>query len=125
MEVTLQKIERSYIKLSLGLLFGFLLLIFLCWGGWHFFQGWQAQRLTRRAAAYLNIGDFKSAILTGRHAFQLDPEKVAAVRVVAEAAERSEIGRRWIGGAKRLSSIPIPVKTRSRLSGVRCRRATW
>ena len=89
MEVTLQKIERSYIKLSLGLLFGFLLLIFLCWGGWHFFQGWQAQRLTRRAAAYLNIGDFKSAILTGRHAFQLNPQKAAAARVVAEAAERS------------------------------------
>ncbi len=89
MEVTLQKIERSYIKLSLGLLFGFLLLIFLCWGGWRFFQGWQAQRLTRRAAAYLNIGDFKSAILTGRHAFQLDPAKAAAARVVAEAAERS------------------------------------
>ena len=88
-EITLQKIERSYIKLSLGLLFGFLLLIFLCWGGWHFFQAWQAQRLTRRAAAYLNIGDFKSAILTGRHAFQLNPEKAAAVRVVAEAAERS------------------------------------
>ncbi len=88
-EITLQKIERSYIKLSLGLLFGFLLLIFLCWGGWHFFQGWQAQRLTRRAAAYLNIGDFKSAILTGRHAFQLNPERAAAARVIAEAAERS------------------------------------
>jgi thioredoxin-like negative regulator of GroEL len=88
-EITLQRIERSYIKLSLGILFGFLLLIFLCWGGWHFFQGWQAQRLTRRAAAYLNIGDFKSAILTGRHAFQLNPERAAAARVVAEAAERS------------------------------------
>ncbi len=89
MEVTLQKIERSYIKLSLGILLGFLLLIFLCWGGWHFFQGWQAQRLTHRAAAYLNAGDFKSAILTARHAFQLDPQKTAAARIVAEAAERS------------------------------------
>ena len=88
-EVTLQKIERSYIRLSLGILFGFLLLIFLCWGSWHFFHGWQAQRLTNRAAAYLSSGDFKSAILTARHAFQLDPEKAASARVVAEAAERS------------------------------------
>jgi Tfp pilus assembly protein PilF len=88
-EITLQKIERSYIKLSLGILFGFLLFIFLCWGGWRFFQAWQAERLTNRAAAYLSAGDFKSAILTGRHAFQLAPEKAAAARVVAEAAERS------------------------------------
>ena len=88
-EVTLQKIERSYIKLSLGILFGFLLLIFLCWGGWHFFQGWQAHRLTNRAAAYLSAGDFKSAILTARHAFQLGPENAAPARIVAEAAERS------------------------------------
>jgi Tfp pilus assembly protein PilF len=88
-EVTLQRIERSYIKLSLGILFGFLLLIFLLWGGWHFFQGWQAQRLTNRASVYLSKGDFKSAILTARHAFQLDPGKAAAARVVAEAAERS------------------------------------
>jgi tetratricopeptide (TPR) repeat protein len=88
-EITLQKIERSYIKLSLGILFGFVLLILLSWEGWHFFQAWQAHRLTNRAAAYLKAGDFKSAILAARHAFQLVPEKAAAARVVAEATERS------------------------------------
>jgi Flp pilus assembly protein TadD len=89
LENTLEKIERSYIKLSLGLLCGLFLLIFLSWGGWHFYQGWQAQRSTRRAAMYLSVGDFKAAILSARHAFQLNPEKAAAVRIVAEATERS------------------------------------
>lgn len=89
METTLEKIERSYIKLSLGLLGGFLLLIFLGWGGWHFYEKWQAQHLTRRAAAYLGAGDFKSATLSARRAFQLDPQKPAAARIIAEASERS------------------------------------
>ncbi len=89
METTLEKIERSYIKLSLGLLGGFLLLIVICWSGWHFYEKWQAQHLTRRAAAYLSANDFKSAALTARRAFQLDPEKPAAARIVAEASERA------------------------------------
>jgi Flp pilus assembly protein TadD len=89
LEITLQKIERSYIKLSLGFLCGCVLLVFSIWGGWHFYQNWQAERLTRRAASYLSGGDFKAAILSARRAVQLHPEKAAAARIVAEATERS------------------------------------
>ncbi len=118
MENTLEKIERSYIKLSLGLLAGLMLFGFGGWGGWHLYQGWEARHLTRRAAAYLSGGDLKAATLSARHAFQLDSENAAAARVVAEAAERS--GDRTALDWRRKATELEPNSIEDGLALVRC-----
>lgn len=89
MENTLEKIERSYIKMTLGLLGSAVVLIFLGWGGCHFYQGWESRHLVRRASALLSGGDVKAATLSARRALQLNAENPEAARVLADAAERT------------------------------------
>ena len=79
--------ERVFIKLLLGGLIGFILLIVLAIGGYRFYQKWQADRLTKRAETYLSWGDSRSAALAGRRAFQLDASNADACRVLARTAE--------------------------------------
>lgn len=57
-------------------------------GGYRFYKKWEAGRLVERARTYLSWGDSKSAALSGRRAFQLDPSNAEAARVLAQVAER-------------------------------------
>ena len=81
--------QRAYIKLALGGLIGFVLFVFLCWGGHRFYTVVESQHLTRRAAAYLSGGELRQATLTARRAFQLNPSSIAAIRILAEVTERA------------------------------------
>ncbi|MEP7015900.1 MAG: hypothetical protein ABI925_10705 [Verrucomicrobiota bacterium] len=81
--------QRTFIKLALGGLIGFVLLIFLIWGGYHLYTVVESRHLARRAAAYLSGGDLKQSALSARRALQMDPSCVAAVRILAEVAERA------------------------------------
>ncbi|HJT81572.1 MAG TPA: hypothetical protein VJ719_10275 [Chthoniobacterales bacterium] len=80
--------ERVFIKLLLGGLIGFILLLVVTIGGYRFYQKWQADRLVKRAETYLSWGDSRSAALAGRRAFQLDASNAGACRVLAQTAER-------------------------------------
>ena len=62
--------ERVYIKISLGVLLGIVLLVFSCWG-YGTYVGWQEKRWIKRAAAYLEQGDQRSASLALRTVLQL------------------------------------------------------
>ena len=83
--------ERTLIKLALGILFGLILFIFLCWGGYRLYAGFESKHLARRGAAYLSGGDVRQATLSARRALQIDPTNIAAIRVAAEAAERANV----------------------------------
>ncbi len=89
METSLEKIERSYIKLTVGLFCGVIVFGFLCWGGWRFYSDWQSKHLVRRANAFLSGGDIKAAMLSARRAFQQDDTNVAAARLLGEISEKA------------------------------------
>jgi tetratricopeptide (TPR) repeat protein len=89
LEIQLEKNERRFIKLIVGGLVGLVLVVVLLYGGIHFFHRWQERRLVRRAAAYLSGGDVKSAALSARRAFQMNPANVDAARAMAQIADRA------------------------------------
>jgi hypothetical protein len=89
LEIQAEKNERRFIKLIVGGLVGLVLVIVLGYTGVHFFHRWQERRLIRRAAAYLSGGDVKTAALSARRAFQMNPANVDAARAVARIADRA------------------------------------
>jgi predicted Zn-dependent protease len=88
LEIAHQRIERAYLKLALGIIVGFILFVFLCWGGCRSYNHFEARHLVRRAAGYLSGGNVRDATLSARRAMQLErsPE---AMRIMAQAAELS------------------------------------
>ncbi len=88
MDEAVERKERTYIRLILGSLIGFVLLIFLCWGAYRLVNHFQALRMARRGSAYLSGGDLRSASLSARRSLQLErnPE---AMRLLAQVLERS------------------------------------
>jgi predicted Zn-dependent protease len=88
LETAHRKIERTYLKLVLGSLVGFVAFIFLCWGGCHLYDHAQSRHLVRRAAGYLSGGNLRDAMLSARRAMQLE-ESVGALRIMAEIAEQA------------------------------------
>jgi hypothetical protein len=88
-EQSVERTQRTYIKLFLGGLVGLFLFIVLCWGGCRAYSVFESQHLTRRGTAYLGAGDLRQAALSGRRALQLNPGNIAAIRLVARVAESS------------------------------------
>lgn len=62
------------------------------WGGVHAWHSWQERHLVRRAAGYLSGGDVKTASLSARRAYQLNPDNPETARMLAQIAERSGDG---------------------------------
>lgn len=89
LEELVERTQRTFIKLSLGILGGILLLILLTWGGCHAYQGWEEGHQVRRAVAFLRDGNFKSAALSARRALQLNSNSTGAMRIMAQLAEKS------------------------------------
>jgi len=86
-EKSVERTQRTYIRIVLGVLIGFILFVFLCWGGCHLYSVVESRHVTRRAAAYLGAGDLRQAALSARRALQLDPASVEAMRILAQVAE--------------------------------------
>jgi predicted Zn-dependent protease len=80
----------------LGIIAGFVLLVFLGWGGCRVYNHFQARHLARRAAGYLAGGNLRDAALSARRAMQLE-RSAEAMRVMAQVAERSNdrMGLEW------------------------------
>ena len=87
MEKSLERTERTYIKLALGIPLGIILLILLCWGGWRGYASWEERHQVRRAVAFIAGGEYTPAMLSARRALQLNPNSTRAMRVMAEVAE--------------------------------------
>jgi predicted Zn-dependent protease len=88
-ETSVERTQRTYIRLVLGILVGFIAFVFLCWGGCRFYGVLESEHLVRRATAYLGGGDLRASALSARRALQLKPTSVNAMRVIAQVAERS------------------------------------
>jgi tetratricopeptide (TPR) repeat protein len=89
LEKSVERTQRTFIKLALGIPCGIILFVFVVWGGWQAYQRWEERHLVRRAAAYLSGGDVKSAALSARRALQLNSNSARAMRIVAQIAEQA------------------------------------
>ena len=92
MKTPVELTERVYLKPFLVVLGSIVLVALLAWGGLHFFHKWQERHLVRRAAGFLAGGDTKTASLSARRAFQLNPQNADAARMLAEVGERAADG---------------------------------
>lgn len=61
----------------------------LAFGGFRGYQTYRKRHLSNQAQEFFNRGDLQSAVLVARHLLQLDPDNVAACRIMADTAERS------------------------------------
>jgi hypothetical protein len=89
LEKSVERTQRTFIKLALGIPCGIILSVFVAWGGGQAYQRWEERHLVRRAAAYLSGGDVKSAALSARRALQLNSNSGRAMRIVAQIAEQT------------------------------------
>src|SRR5438034_9345052 len=82
-----EKIERSLLKIFLGVVG----LVFLLGAGSYFslsaFRAWQVRRLLAEANALINEHDYKHASLDAQRVLELSPEDADAMRVIARSAE--------------------------------------
>lgn len=89
MELSLERTERTYIKLIAGSFCALAILIALCWGGFRFYRHWQEGHLVGLAAASMSSGDLKNASLSARRALQLNPSNTEAMRIAAQISEKT------------------------------------
>jgi predicted Zn-dependent protease len=89
LEEPIERTQRTFIKLSLGILAALVLVILLVWGGYHSYQRWEERHQVRRAAVFLENSDFKSAALSARRALQLNANSTGAMRIMAQLAEKA------------------------------------
>jgi predicted Zn-dependent protease len=89
-EKSVERTQRTFINLALGIPCGIIFFVFIAWGGWDAYQRWEERHLVRRGAAYLSGGDLRQAALSARRALQLDETSVPAIRVLARAAEAAD-----------------------------------
>ncbi len=87
-EITLQKTERVYVRLAVGIILGLCLLVALCWGGRQLYVHWQERKLMRQAHVAFDKGDLRWAAMAAQRAYQLDDESVGACRTLADIAEK-------------------------------------
>jgi Tfp pilus assembly protein PilF len=88
-EISHRRAEGIFLKLSLGILFGFFLLVALIWGGRRGFVQWQEKRLMHQAQSAIQQGDIATASLAARAVLELKPDSLPAARIAAEIAERA------------------------------------
>ena len=89
MEKSVERTQRTFIKLALGIPCGIILFVFIAWGGCQAYQRWEERHLVRRAATYLSGGDVKPAALSALRALQLNSNSARAMRIVAQIAEQT------------------------------------
>jgi thioredoxin-like negative regulator of GroEL len=88
LETSVEKTQRTYIKLSLGALIGIIFLIALFWAGHDVYVRWQERRLIRQAVTAFEAHDIRNASLAARTVLQMKPTSAAAARMMAQVAER-------------------------------------
>jgi predicted Zn-dependent protease len=89
LEKSVEKTQRTFIRLALGIPCALVLLGFGIWSGWRAYEHWEEGHLIRRAAAFLKGGDFRATTLSARRALQLNPNSAGAMRVIAQVAEQA------------------------------------
>jgi predicted Zn-dependent protease len=88
MEESVERTQRTVIRLLFGILFSLILLIGGIWGGHDLYVRWQEKRLLRRAIFDIEHGNERDASLAARNILQMKPSSASAARIMAELAER-------------------------------------
>ena len=118
MEKSVERTQRTFIRLFLGLGLGLILLIGAIWGGHDVYLRWQEKRLVRRATIDIQNGNERDASLAARSILQMKPDSAAAARIMAELAER--IGERVALDWRRKAAQLDPRSIDDALALVRC-----
>lgn len=118
MATSVERRQGTYTKLALGVLFGFILFVFLCWGGYRLYTVFESRHLARRSAAYLSGNELRQAALSALRALQLHPSNLVAIRVLAEVAERAN-DRSALGWRRKAIELE-PDSIEARLAFVNC-----
>jgi hypothetical protein len=87
-EKSVEKAQRTFIKVLFGILLGIMLLVALFWGGHDLYVRWQEKRLVRRATVDIEHGDDRDANLAARKILGMRPSSAAGARIMAQLAER-------------------------------------
>src|SRR2546423_14222340 len=82
-EKSVERTQRTVIRLSFGILLGIVLLIAAVWGGHDLYQRWREKRLVRRAWNDIEQGDQRDASLAARAILEMNPTSAAAARIMA------------------------------------------
>ena len=88
MEKSVERTQRTIIRLLFGILLGIIFLITAIWGGHDLYVRWQEKRLVRRATIDMAQGNNRDASLAARAILEMKPTSAAAARIMAELAER-------------------------------------
>src|SRR3984893_9932178 len=87
-EQTVERTQRTFIKLFLIVLGVVIFLASTIWGGRDLYVRWQEKRLVRRATAELQRGNDREASLAARTILEMNASSSAAARIMAQLAER-------------------------------------
>jgi len=85
----MERTQRTFIRLLLGIVLAVILLIGAIWGGHDLFIRWQEKRLVRRAMIDIANGDERDASLAARSILEMNPSSASAARIMADLAERA------------------------------------
>ncbi|MEO8440065.1 MAG: hypothetical protein ABI540_07570 [Spartobacteria bacterium] len=87
-ETSLQRTERTYVKLWLAVIGALCLLVAVSWIGHRFYVRWQEHKLMRQAHVAFDKNDLRWASMAAQRAYAMEPESVDACRTLAAIAEK-------------------------------------
>src|SRR5262249_52437209 len=88
LEKSIERTQRTFIRILFGILLSIILLIVAIWGGHDLYVRWQEKRLVRRATIDIQRGNERDASVAARSILEINPSSTAAARIMAELAER-------------------------------------
>ncbi len=87
-EKSVDRTQRTFIKLFLAVLGVAFFVVIGVWGGHDLYIRWQEKRLVRRAAVDLQQDNDRDANLAARTILEMKPSSASAARIMAQLAER-------------------------------------
>lgn len=88
LEASLGRTERTFVRLSLGVIGALCLLVAVCWGGHNLYVRWQEHKLMRQAHVAFDKNDLRWAAMAAQRAYAIDPISADACRTLAAIAEK-------------------------------------
>ena len=90
LEKSIQNLERIYLKLTLAIVIGLILVVVVCWRGYHYYVRWQTHKLIRSAQLSLTQGNERPAMIAAHRVVDLDPTNADGWRMLADLAEKHD-----------------------------------
>ena len=88
MEKSVERTQRTVIRLLFGVLIGLIFFLAAIWGGRDLYARWQEKRLVRRATFDIEHGNERDASLAARSILEMKSSSAPAARIMAQLAER-------------------------------------